>query len=619
MKSVNSIDSFIEAISQLQSNNVVDFLNSILPRNENKIKKEFLEIIKSLDFTNTLTDVGISSEKSFLGELIFRFNSQIFPPIYPKTELRSFLQKSINGQEVSDLTLQLSNDNLAHVFNWLTNDNTDLQIILRSKASQPLKVLLARLTYYSSSWQIRSRLINNKKLMDFFSDIDIHLNNFLSLPNTINYDFLCQSLEQGILAVEYVRSNKKSEGISFDITYRLIKIKDIIKRMKELSALKATINSQNTSLAAATVTTKILNSLKANTNLFNLLFDYIELVFYEITEHTSAAGEKYIKTDKKGFKSMLIKGLIGGLVVGIFALLKPLVQELNWVTAVNFLSYGLIYSGIFLLIYFLKGSLATKQPAMTASRIARKMDQSTSSKYFLEDISELIRDAFRTQFIAILSNFIVALPVAGLCYYLLKRYNIFFLEEKTISYLIESLHPFYSLSFFYAFLTGLCLAMSGLFAGAVRNWYIFNHINERLTHVFKRKKNYYKKLISCLDHHLDGFSSNISLGFLLAFVSVVGKILGLPIDVRHITFASAQIGIGLSHNLDTFMWDTFLVLVFSVLVIGLINLFVSFSTTFFIVFRSRKLTFNQGRSLFILCLKKFLKNPLSYFTPYGLK
>ncbi len=617
MRIINCFDSFL--ISLIQNKNIKDLTNSISRENEEKIKKEFSNIIANLDFTNTLTDIGISSEKSFIGELTFRVNSQIFPPMYPKTDLRSYLQKNISGHDIAGLILNLSNDNLVHTFKWLTNKNSYIQTILMSKINQPLKVLLARLIYYSSSWQIKSRLISNNKFIEFYNEIETCLNTFLSQPNTVNYESLCKSLELATLATDYIRSNKKSEGISFDITYRLIKINDIVKRMKEISFLVLQTNCNKRPLAAAIITKNILTSLKFNNNLLTFLFNYIELVFYEITEHTSSAGEKYIKKDKKGFRSMLIKGLIGGSVVGLFALLKPLVKEFDWVPAAHFLSYSIIYSGIFLLIYFLKGSLATKQPAMTASRIARKMDESKSSNLFLEEISSLIRDTFRTQFIAIIGNFILAMPVAGFCYYLLAKYNIFSLNNMTATYLIDSLAPFSSLSFFYAFLTGLCLALSGLLAGAVRNWYIFNHINERLIHASKQKKTICKKIVLYLDKHLDGLSSNISLGFLLGFLSVIGNVVGLPIDVRHITFASAQVGIGLSHNLDIFEWNTLLILIFSVLMIGLINLLVSFSTTFFIVFRSRKLTFNQGKNLLKLCLTNFIKNPLSYFTSYGLK
>ncbi|HGO7028620.1 TPA: recombinase, partial [Neisseria meningitidis] len=74
-------------------------------------------------------------------------------------------------------------------------------------------------------------------------------------------------------------------------------------------------------------------------------------------------------------------------------------------------------------------------------------------------------------------------------------------------------------------------------------------------------------------------------GMLLGMTGYFGHLLGLPLDIRHVAFSSANLGYAaVSGNVGL---GTFVLGIFSVLAIGLVNLCVSFSLALFVALRSR--------------------------------
>jgi site-specific recombinase len=74
-------------------------------------------------------------------------------------------------------------------------------------------------------------------------------------------------------------------------------------------------------------------------------------------------------------------------------------------------------------------------------------------------------------------------------------------------------------------------------------------------------------------------------------------ILGLDLDIRHITFAAGNLALGFTGKDFTIDSYTFFFLV-TVFLIGFFNFLVSFSLSMFLAFRSRKLNFGQVGELY---------------------
>ncbi|MFC5767944.1 hypothetical protein [Thauera sinica] len=90
---------------------------------------------------------------------------------------------------------------------------------------------------------------------------------------------------------------------------------------------------------------------------------------------------------------------------------------------------------------------------------------------------------------------------------------------------------------------------------------------------------------------------------------------GLPLDIRHIAFSSAYVGYSVAALDFTLPWQTVTFALAGVLLIGLVNLTVSFSLTLTVATRARCISFAQGRTLGHLLPRRFLKRPQDFLLP----
>jgi site-specific recombinase len=102
---------------------------------------------------------------------------------------------------------------------------------------------------------------------------------------------------------------------------------------------------------------------------------------------------------------------------------------------------------------------------------------------------------------------------------------------------------------------------------------------------------------------------------MLGFTPVIGELLGLPLDIRHVAFASANFAYGLV-GLQFDLEPVVVIVSFAgVLLIGLTNLLVSFSLALRVALRSRGITPEQTEGLWPRVLRRFLARPRDFFWP----
>jgi site-specific recombinase len=113
--------------------------------------------------------------------------------------------------------------------------------------------------------------------------------------------------------------------------------------------------------------------------------------------------------------------------------------------------------------------------------------------------------------------------------------------------------------------------------------------------------------------NLGALVGNAVFGVLLGATGFVGFLLGLPIDIRHVAFASANLGYAaITLDLAAGAFATGLVFV---LMIGAVNLVVSFSLALRVALRSRDVNFNRARALASETLALLRREPRSFFLP----
>ena len=125
------------------------------------------------------------------------------------------------------------------------------------------------------------------------------------------------------------------------------------------------------------------------------------------------------------------------------------------------------------------------------------------------------------------------------------------------------------------------------------------------------------RVIAALEQkNISSLAGNVSLGFMLAMIPVLGKFTGIPLDVRHVTlsagalaFASARLGLEVLYT--PLFWKAVLGIVF----IGMLNLTVSFLLALVVAFRAREARFFTMWHLLREVLREAGRRPLSFVWP----
>ena len=118
-----------------------------------------------------------------------------------------------------------------------------------------------------------------------------------------------------------------------------------------------------------------------------------------------------------------------------------------------------------------------------------------------------------------------------------------------------------------------------------------------------------------VEHNLGAIAGNIAFGFMLGFVGFFGQILGLPLDIRHVTFSAANIAYALVGSGFAVDPGYLAVCVAGVLLVALTNLGVSFALAFNTAVKARRLRLNGGREFARTLWAQFRSTPRQFFLP----
>jgi site-specific recombinase len=307
-----------------------------------------------------------------------------------------------------------------------------------------------------------------------------------------------------------------------------------------------------------------------------------------------------------------------GLVIGTMALFKILLVGLDlpllWEAVALSLNYGLG----FVLIHVLGLTIATKQPAMTAATLAAALDGTQGREARLEALTRLAAEVNRSQWVSIAGNVTVGFLTALAISMTLGA----FLDWQPVSagkaaHLLHDLHPWHSLALLHAGIAGVYLFLSGLISGYYDNQALYHRIPERLVRVRWLRRllgeQRLARVAGYVGDNTGALMGNFLFGCMLGCTPVAGELLGLPLDIRHVAFASANLAYGLQgQGFAVDAW-TIAASALGVLLIGLVNLAVSFSLAMRVALRSRGILPEQTRGLTMRVLRRFVASPGEFF------
>ena len=428
-------------------------------------------------------------------------------------------------------------------------------------------------------------------------------------------------IEQCEDIVATIRKRIYKTGISIRLTNMMLRLDQSLQRMRILTELVAN-NYDKRDRAIIELIQALITTASHRYSIGYLIDNNTKLLSRKVTENASRVGEHYISTDKSGYQKMFKKASIGGFIIAFMATTKILAYHLALAPMGRAFVNSMIYGLGFVFIHIVHGTVATKQPAMTAAAIASTISDSSGKKsHQLNKLSELVVDILRTQFIAIMGNIMMAIPVALIISFAWLQYTgAPMIDTDKAAHLLHDLDPFRSLALPHAAIAGVYLFLSGLIAGYYDNLAVYNQIGARIQRhkllQYLLPKAWLQRLGGFIEANLGAIMGNFIFGVFLGSTATIGFLFGLPIDIRHIAFASANLAHGLFNmSSNQLEWQVVLLSVFGVLLIGMVNLIVSFSLALLVALRSKEVKFVDWSRLTKQLFSHLMTHPSDFFWP----
>jgi site-specific recombinase len=449
-------------------------------------------------------------------------------------------------------------------------------------------------------------------------------------------------LDQCDAVIAKVRKNAPTQGTSVALTYLLVALTQSIERLRKLLFLVdvsgdlpaapgadlETLADQATPPAAPPTSLRRAGALDLAHELVEahnkkykvgrLFAENIDLLARNVTENASRTGEHYIAERRPELGRMLVSSAGAGVIVGFMAMFKILLAYLRSAPLVEAFLFSMNYSFGFILIHLLHFTIATKQPAMTAARIAAGLSSKDGHHIDLDNMAELVNKVFRTQCVAVLGNLVTAIPVAwliALVYRLVAGHHL--VTPDKAMHMLHDIDPIHSPALFYAAIAGICLFVAGLISGYYDNRALYTQMAQRVYQLRGLGRLIgparLARLSQYLENNLGGLMGNFYFGILLGTMGTLGYLLGLPLDIRHVTFSAANFAtavVGLDHQVS---WQLALTSIAGFLAIGAVNLLVSFGLALWVALRARKIRFEHGLRLLKALGRRFLAAPVDFF------
>lgn len=425
--------------------------------------------------------------------------------------------------------------------------------------------------------------------------------------------------EQSQQQIERLQKRGSVAGSSLGAAHLLERLSQTLVRLAELMDVFASdrflsrrVLVLTGSLAAASADQHSVSSLWRQS---------VKMLSRSITQNTSDHGEHYITRNKKEYFGMFSSAAAGGLLIALMALIKIHIGNVIDDKVTKSLLEALNYGIGFVIIFMLHCTVATKQPAMTAARFAEAVEKNPQGRAVDMKLAQLLVDVFRSQSIAVLGNVSVALSLAMLIAFGFAHYTgTSLLSAEQVAYQLHSIDIFGG-TLWFAALAGVWLFLSGIISGFFDNRTNYLNLRMRLQHHPLLKMIMPAKLREGFANYMhDNYGSimgNLCFGFLLGLTGLFGYWTGLPLDIRHVAFSSANLGYAaVSGEIASGLFVQGLCYV---LIIGLVNLIVSFSLTLWVALRSLSTEIDSWGNIAKCVWQIAKKRPLSLFLPLQLE
>jgi site-specific recombinase len=673
------IDLLVDLVDKLRPRRVEDYayaraqvrtLCQLLkgnPEHAWALRRYITTLLETRRHTSLYSDVGILSNDGFFTELKKRIAYRILPPALDEHYLSDTLDRLLCRENDYQWISAVPNADWLELFDTVSNAPPPRSSPMAATPDRARHVTLLGLLDAIRTLSCRvcalglePRLIHAhmeiEEVDSPFLMQNIEANNYLDhygrllageIGQMEDARHLLVMLDQCEEVVLKIRRRALAAGTSVSLTYLLLAITQSIDRLRKLLFLvdvsgalpgaptidlealadEATAPSEPpTTLrraAAISLAQELAEAHNTKYQVRGLVRDNIDLLARNVTENASRTGEHYIAEHRAGLRQMFNAAAGAGIIISFMAMIKILLSYLHRAPLIEAALYSMNYSLGFMLVQVLHFTIATKQPAMTAARIAATLHESDQKgrghrQADVDSMAALVNKVFRTQVVAVLGNLATVIPFSfliALGYWYLTGHHL--VSPDKARHLIQDSHPWESLALLHAAIAGVWLFVSGLVSGYYDNKALYTRMGQRVQqlHGLRRLlgKERLERFGAYIEDNLGGLMGNAVFGVLMGVTATVGFLLGLPLDIRHVTFSSANFAIGfvgLDYQVSP---ETIGITALGIALIGMVNLLVSFGLALWVALRARKIRFYHGFRLLRALGRRLRAAPIDFF------
>jgi site-specific recombinase len=598
------------------------------------LQHAFISQLLNTKLTNALTESGIPLARNFWQEFFSRLRHKLLPQLQDENDFLYVINEIFYRKNDFEWIESIQRKSWIDFFEAVGFVFNARESGLRGELLQSLKILSFQVAQLGLEREVLNYLPqdNVRRETPFvLQNYKVHEVEDLLMDNASKDEVAAASvqlkniIEDAYDLIDHIRESYSERGASLNQTYILLILSNRLQRMQLLADVLDADGHFDTGRLVDVFRLLVRNEKRKN-SIIEFLSQGAGYLAYQIAEHKGSKGNKYITSTGREYWNMIRTAMWGGFIISFVAIFKNLLTKLKFAPIPMGLLYSINYSLGFIAIEETGSTLATKQPAFTASAVAGSLDtRKHGSEPDLENLAVTVAKVSRSQIASFFGNLIIVFPLTFIIAWLFDiTFGYKIAEGKAALKLLNDQHPWNSLSWLYACFTGFFLFVSGLIAGYVQNKIRYGQIRDRLKRHPALKSSMsarrLDKLSLYVENNAGALFGNIALGFFLGFAGIIGTIFGLPFDIRHITIAAGNAaiglyGIGLS-NIDSL----YLLTVFGgVLGIGFFNFLVSFSLAFIVAVKSRGIHLKQYPQFLRILGRYFLHFPMDFIRPRRLK
>jgi site-specific recombinase len=572
-------------------------------------KERFQHIWVSAFAPRLFSEAGLPESTSLLRELIARVKRRLLPQLEDELDLYAALHMADLDDEDAEWIAGLGKEDLAPWRELLAGSAGDFPVAIRLLALQAASIGLSR-------GVMKVMPYRHETESPFFDLVDA-ADRLARSPERPDGDNRLQKIVfQCWVSAGLSHARMEEQGVSSDLVFRL----DLVTaQLERIDALLRVLSGQEDGRLLGTM---LVRAVAGERGVRSLLRNSVNREARRIVIHTGKSGEHYIAGSRSDWVKMGYGAVGAGGITAFTALFKYIFAGMALAPLWIGVAHSLNYTLSFVLMQFLGWSLASKMPSMTAAALCDALDKDDG----MQSEVELVAAITRTQTVVTIGNLLGAIPLAVLIDLLIQwESGRPFLSSAAAMHGLESMNPLWSLTIPFAALTGCFLWLSSLFAGWTANWMVLNNLPAAIAQSRRIRSSLGAesavKLSEIVKHHLSGVAGYVCLGLLLGLLPFVSVFAGVPVEVRHITLASAS----LAYDVSSLAWSGPLPwwdlgwAGLGLLATGLLNFSVSFALGLWLALRARNVDTSGRRKLMVALWNELRLHPARFFWRHELE